>query len=174
VRGGSRLIYFPGPLLPQRGSRSSHSLAIDVDATSTVLAASIVLPGRSAMGEHGAFDELRLRTSLRLSGRLVFGEDALVQPCRAPLDGPAVFAGAAASLSIIAAGHWPPATSFWWEQLEAKQGVVMAAGEIVPGAAIVRALAATLGDAQRFLAAIERALPHREITGWPLTQWFSC
>jgi hypothetical protein len=35
----------------------------------------------------------------------------------------------------------------------------MAAGEIVPGAAIVRALAATLGDAQRFLAAIERALP---------------
>ena len=161
--GGSQIVYLPGPLLPQRGSESTQSLRIDVDADSAVFAASIVLPGRLAMGERAAFHRLRFRTTARVVGELGLAEDSEVLPSQVDLDGPAMLAGAAAVVSFIALGHWPPASPVWWDlPIAHVTGVVAGASSLRTGGVIVRALCADLGAALQLTTSIEpavRALP---------------
>ncbi|MFA7295590.1 MAG: urease accessory protein UreD [Dehalococcoidia bacterium] len=161
VGRGASVCLLPGALIPQTAADHSAALRIDVDADATALAASIVVPGRSGMGERGAFRRLRLRTTARVAGRLAFLEDATIEPERAFLDGPAGYRGFDASLTVIALGAWAPASVEWWDGVAGERGVG-GASLLREGGVCYRALFPTLGDALASVAFVERrvrALP---------------
>ncbi len=155
---GSTIVYLPGALIPQDGVDHTSSLRIEAAAGACVIAASIVVPGRSAMGERGRFARLRLRTIARLDRRLVFAEDATLVPARAPVDAPAAFAGDDAALSVIALGDWPPGTIDWWGTLDVPTGVRGGVGRLRDGGVGYRALCRSLGDALAMIDVVERAV----------------
>ena len=165
VAPGASLLYVPGALIPQAGADQVHALRIDAAATSRVLAASVLVPGRGGMGEDNRYRRLRLRNVVRVDGALAFAEDATVEPSMASAvasGGPADFAGHAAAISVIALGPWTAYPDRWLTDLCMREGILGGASALRTGGACLRALAPTLGDAQRLLAAIEaaaRALP---------------
>jgi len=167
AREGATLVHFPGPLLPQVDAEHVNALRLDADATSRLLAASIVTPGRTGMGERGRFTQLRMRTVARVGGALAFAEDATLAPAAAPIDGPAVFDGAAAAVSLLAMGDWALADPQWWRDFlppEARGG----ASRLRMGGVCVRLLAPSLGGALALLDALEtavRALGHEAPIG---------
>lgn len=155
--GGATLVHLPGPLLPQVEADHVNALHIEADTTSRVLAASVVTPGRTGMGERGRFTRLRMRTVARFGGALAFAEDATAEPGLASIDGPAGFASAAASVSILALGDWAPADPGWWRAIlpaEASGG----ASRLRTGGVCVRLLTPTLGEALAFIERLERAV----------------
>ncbi|MGE3857817.1 MAG: urease accessory protein UreD [Dehalococcoidia bacterium] len=157
ARQGGTLVHLPGPLLPQVDADHVNALRVDVDATSRMLAASIVTPGRTGMGERGRFARLRVRTVARVAGALAFAEDASIEPATVPLDGPAVFDGAGAALSLLALGDWPLADPAWWRDVlpaEARGG----ASRLRTGGVCVRLLLPTLGGALAFIDVVEAAV----------------
>lgn len=159
---GATLVHFPGPLLPQVGADHVNALRIDADPTSRVLAASVVTPGRTGMGERGRFERLRMRTLARVGGRLAFAEDATVDPGIASIDGPAVFAGAAASVSLLAIGEWALSDPQWWSAMlpsEAMGG----ASRLRMGGVCVRLLTPSLGVALEFLERLEHLVREQRI-----------
>jgi urease accessory protein UreH len=162
---GATVVYLPGALIPQAGSDHTSSLRVTADADAKVLAASVVVPGRSAMGERGAFRRLRLRTEVRAGGRLVLREDAAFDPQLAPVDSLAMFAGQGAAVTCLAVGAWAAARPEWWEWTSAIPGVVGGAGRLRgDGGATFRALCGSLGEAQWLVREIEeRAAPARGI-----------
>ena len=158
AEAGSTILYLPGALIPQAGADHTSSLRVEAAPGSRVLAASIVVPGRSAMGERGCFARLRLRTLAHLDDRVVFAEDATLSPDIAPIDAPAAFAHDDAALSVVAIGEWAPATLEWWTQIEVPQHVRCGASRLRESGVGYRALCATLGDAIAMLEVIERAV----------------
>ncbi|MBI2765066.1 MAG: urease accessory protein UreD [Chloroflexi bacterium] len=154
---GATLIYLPGALIPQRDSDHAAGLRIDAAAGARVLAATIVVPGRSGMGERGAFRRLRLRTVVHAGGRLAFAEDAVYEPSSADIDSPGMFAGAAASLTVLAAGAWPAGGEALWERLVSCAGIVGGGGSLRAGGSCFRGLCDSLGAALAGVAALETA-----------------
>ena len=157
ARRGSTVCYLPGALIPQTVADHSAVLRIEADEDACVLAASIVVPGRSGMGERGAFQRLRLRTTVRVGDRLAFLEDATTEPSSGSIDGPASYHGFSASLTVIAVGAWEPATVAWWDAVAGERGVG-GASPLRAGGVCYRALFPTLGDAVSSLAFVERRL----------------
>jgi urease accessory protein len=155
---GATLVYLPGALIPQRDSDHTAALRIHVADGARVVAASIVVPGRSGMGERGAFKRLRLRTVARAGGRLAFAEDAVYEPSTADIDGPGMFAGAAAALTVLAVGVWPAGGEVLWERLAGCPGIVGGAGSLRLGGSCFRGLCNSLGAALAGVAALEAAL----------------
>ncbi len=150
----STVLYLPGALLPQAGADHTTALRIEVAPGARVLVASVVVPGRSGMRERGDFERLRLRTVAHVGGTLAFAEDAEFRPATAGIDGPAVFNGFGAALSILALGDWDAATVGWWSSF-AHDRLVGGATPLRTGGICVRALGRTLGDVLEALAAIE-------------------
>lgn len=149
------LLYFPGALIPHAASNHRNVLRIDAAAGSRVLAASIVVPGRTGMGERNAFCSLRTRTIATYGGRLALAEESLVQPASFAIDGPAGFAGDGASIGVIALGEWPSIESGWWQASTGVPGIVGGAAPLRSGGIVFRALAIHLGAAQRCLQQLE-------------------
>ncbi|MEO8540363.1 MAG: urease accessory protein UreD [bacterium] len=159
VAPGGGLIYLPGALVPHHSSGHAGTLRIDTGGTANVLAASTLVPGRTAMGESGSFSSLRLRTSWFHEGFLQFLEDA--EPLSGELSGKASFGESEGFVSMLAAGTWAPAMSDWWRQFDPVEGLVGVSQLREMGVA-VRALFSTLGAADRFLREVEcaaRTLP---------------
>jgi len=157
ARDGATLVHLPGTLIPQDGASHLNAVRIDLDATSRVLAASIVVPGRTGMGERGRFERLRMRTVARFDGALAFAEDATFEPGHVAIDGPAVFDGAAACISLLALGAWPLAEPEWWRAFlppETRGGASL----LRMGGVCVRLLTPTLGAALDLLDALEVAV----------------
>lgn len=157
ARDGATLVHLPGPLLPQVEADHVNALRIDTDATSRVLAASVVTPGRTGMGERGRFTRLRMRTVARVNGRLAFAEDATTGPAIASIDGPAIFDGMAASVSLLAIGDWPLAEAEWWSAI-LPAGGRGGASRLRMGGVCVRLLTPSLGTAIDLLARLEHAV----------------
>ena len=157
AREGATLVHLPGTLIPQAGASHLNALRIEADGTSRVLAASIVVPGRSGMGERGAFTQLRMRTVARIGGRVAFAEDATFAPAAASIDSPAVFDGGAASVSIVALGDWALADPEWWRGFLSSE-VLGSASRLRLGGVCVRLLTPTLGAALDVIDALEIAV----------------
>ena len=160
---GATVIHLPGPLLPQAGADHTAALRIEVQTGARVLAATIIVPGRTGMQERGDFERLRLRTVAHVAGALAFAEDADFRPATAGIDGPAVFNGFGAALSILVLGAWDAATVEWWSSF-GHDRLVGGATPLRSGGVCVRALGRTLGDVLEALATIEaraRALPRQ-------------
>lgn len=155
AEAGSTILYLPSALIPQTDADHTTSVRIEAARGARVLAASVVVPGRSAMGERGAFARLRMRTVASLNGALVFSEDATLRPCSAPIDAPSAFAGNDATLSVIAIGEWAPATLAWWSEIDVPQHVRGGAARLRDGGAGYRALCRTLGGAIAMLDVME-------------------
>lgn len=156
VDATSSLCYLPGALIPHAGTGSSHALLATVEPGGSFLAGSILLAGRTGMGESGAFDHLRFRTVIRSAGRLVLAEDATLRPAETPLAGPASFAGADASLSLVAVGGCADAAASAWPSLVDLPGVVAGVSLLRGGGVALRGLAATLGDARAMVLQASR------------------
>lgn len=156
AREGGTLVHLPGPLIPQVDAEHVNALRIDVDATSRVLAASIVVPGRTGMGERGQFTRLRMRAVAHIDGRLAFAEDATFEPLAASIDSPAVFDEAGASVSLLALGDWPLAGPDWWRAFLPPE-VRGSASRLRIGGVCVRLLTPTLGVALEIIDALEVA-----------------
>lgn len=150
----STVLHLPGALIPQGDADHTTALRIEVAPGARVLAASVVVPGRTGMHERGDFERLRLRTVAHVGGTLAFAEDAEFRPAAAGIDGPAVFNGFGAALSILALGAWDGATVMWWSDF-AHDRLVGGATPLRRGGVCVRALGRTLGDVLEALAAIE-------------------
>lgn len=162
AEAGSTILYLPSALIPQTGADHTASVRIDVGRGARVLAASVVVPGRSAMGERGAFARLRMRTVAMLDGELAFAEDATLTPASAPIDAPSAFAGDDAALSVVAIGDWAPSTLTWWSEIDVPQCVRGSAARLRGGGVGYRALSRSLGDAIAMLDVIEGAIRRAE------------
>lgn len=154
VAAGAFVLSLPGALIPQRGSDHASSLRADVADGGAAVLATVVAPGRTAMGERCAFAQLRLRTWLLQAGRVAFAEDATLA------GGPAarsLFDGFDVALTVFALGATPAADVDWWREL-APGGVTGGATRLRSGGAAFRALCPTLGRAQELLARLEDRL----------------
>lgn len=155
VRDGARLLYLPGAMMPFAGANHTASLSLDARRGGCVLAMAVLLPGRSGRGERCAFERLRLRTTARLDGEVLFAEDTLIQGDQW-LDGPAGFAGAGAVVSGVVLGRWPLADPAWWRELRLPPEMIGGASGLAEACAVFRGLCASLGVAQQFLEDLTR------------------
>ena len=154
---GATVLYLPGAVVPHAGATHTSVLRIDTRQGGRALAAAILVPGRSGLGERLAFESLRFRTTALIDGREVFSEEMEATGGGA-LDGPGGFAGAGVFVNILAVGHWDLANSGWWQALELPVSMVGGASTLAPGLLSFRALGGTLGDATAFVNGVaERA-----------------
>lgn len=149
------VLYIPGALIPQIGANHTSTLLVEAVAGARVIVASVIVPGRSASGERGHFARLRLRTVIRVDRRVMFAEDATVEPSGAPIDAPAAFAGEGAAVSVLAIGNWAPATLDWWDAVDLPAGLRGGVSRLRGCGVGYRALCPTLGDALVALETIE-------------------
>lgn len=79
------LEYLPDPVIPFAGSRHFQSTAFTLDAGASLFWWEVQAPGRLAAGERFAYDRLRVKSSIRASGRLILQEDFLLDPKTKPM-----------------------------------------------------------------------------------------
>ena len=87
VEAGGCLEVWPELLIPQRGARYHQQTAIDLEAEAELLFFETLAPGRVAMGETFAYDELCWATDVRRAGRLIARERYRLIPADGSLDG---------------------------------------------------------------------------------------
>ena len=155
VRRGARVLYLPGPLVPHAGSTHTNALRVEVADGGGILFATTTTPGRIAMGEHGAFERLSLRTVVHVAGKLCLGEDASLSG--AEVSGTGSFDSASAYVSVVAAGAIDAAEARWWDQFVDAPSQI-AVSKLRTGGMAARALFHSLGEAQSFLAEVELAV----------------
>lgn len=156
ARDEATMLYLPGAIIPQSGSDHTAALHVSAAEGTRVLVASVITPGRTGMGEYGLFRRLRMRTIIDAGGIPALAEDSTISPHTLDLQGRAMLGTAEAALTIVAVGAWPAAHPEWWAPLEF-EGIVGGAQPLARAGIAYRGLCETLGDAQRALAAIERA-----------------
>lgn len=156
AEAGATVLHFPGLVIPQAGSDHTASLRLEAAEGARILAAAVIAPGRSGMGERGAFERLRLRTTAWVAGRLALAEDGELRPETIAADGVAIFDGRGASVSVIALGDWEPAQVEWWDGFRDFASIFCGAGVLRCGGVSFRALCETAGDALELIDVIER------------------
>jgi urease accessory protein UreH len=154
VRAGSTLVYLPGALIPHAGSEHTSVLRVGVDAGGALLAASVVTPGRVAMGEHGTFAQLRQQTVVRVDRALAFAEHTEMAPLLLRPASAGAFGGYGAFLTLLACGAHPAAQQSWWDRLREPANAVGGASPLRLGGVIFRGLCATFGEAAAILEAV--------------------
>jgi hypothetical protein len=93
----------------------------------------------------------------RVAGRLAFAEDATFEAGVTPIDGPAVFSGGGAALSLLALGDWLLADLEWWRAF-LPPGVRGGASRLRLGGVCVRVVTGTLGEALDLVDGLEVAV----------------
>lgn len=146
------LIYSPGPILPHNGSCHASGLRVSAAPEARLLIVATLVPGRSAMGEVGAFEALRLKTHVCVEGEMAFAEDSTA--LGEHFDRARDFVGFGAFVTLLAFGNWPPAGSEWWEQFPVTPGLA-GRSALRNGGLALRALFPTLGAAREFVSDVE-------------------
>ena len=160
VASGGSLIHVPGALVPHARSASVSSVRIEADAGARVLAAQILVPGRSGMGEIGQFTRLRLRTTAFYARQLALFEDLEVEP--EGLSGRAVFGVAEAHVSIVLLGCDDDIAATFSEGSSTRDSLV-ASNPLRHNGFAIRGLFANLSDAQELVT----AMADKARAGWP-------
>lgn len=80
AEAGATLVYLPGELIPFRDGVLTATTEIDVAAGGRVALAEILMPGRTAMGEHLAYRSLDMRVEARYAGRRCLIERMRLEP----------------------------------------------------------------------------------------------
>jgi urease accessory protein len=171
VREKALLEYLPDPLIPFAGSRHSQDTSITLDRGATLFWWEVTAPGRLAAGERFAYDRLRVKSSVRASGRLVLQENFRLDPKQRPL------------ASIARLGEYTHMASFYafqegrppaeWRELEdslnqvairRSSGTVWGASTLASDGVIVRGLSMGGRDISEALLEFWR-VARRTLTG---------
>jgi urease accessory protein len=134
------LEWIPEPFIPHAGARYAQRTEIRLDPTASLLFFDWIAPGRVAMGEIFAYQQLRWELDLFLSECLIARERYDLRPGDESLEALRAKFPAAHYLSVYAAGEmardWPA------EALDALNGgdVYLGHGPLTGGVQVIRAL----------------------------------
>jgi len=113
VGENASLEWIPEPFIPHAGASYFQQTRIDLHSTASLLFFDWIAPGRVAMGEVFAYENLRWELDLHLDGKLVAREGYDLNPTTDSLDALKSKFPSAHYISIYAAGemteHWPAA-----------------------------------------------------------------
>lgn len=140
VEENAFLEWIPEPFIPHAGARYSQRTEIHLHPTASLLFFDWIAPGRVAMGEIFAYQELRWDFDLLLDGCLIARERYHLKPDDHSLEALRVKFPAAHYLSVYVAGtsaaNWPAA------ELDAlnSDDVYLGHGPLTGGVQVIRAL----------------------------------
>jgi urease accessory protein len=86
VDEGAVLEYLPDAIIPFAGSRHGQHTNVSLANEAAFFWWELIAPGREAMGEHFAFDSLRIQTAVRSRAGPILLEDVVLQPGVRPLE----------------------------------------------------------------------------------------
>ncbi len=140
VGENASLEWIPEPFIPHAGARYVQQTEIDLDPAAGLLFFDWIAPGRVAMGEVFAYQELRWELDLRLGGTLIARERYDLKPGDHSLEALRARFPAAHYLSVYAAGvmtaNWPAETL----DALASEDVYLGHGPLTGGVFVIRAL----------------------------------
>jgi urease accessory protein len=151
VEENASLEWIPEPLIPHAGASYLQSSRIFLHASSSLLFSEWLAPGRVAMGEIFAYQNLRWELDLRIDGDLIARERYDLRPNHHSLEALRARFPAAHYLSVYAAGEmtrdWPAA------ELDAltNEDVCLGHGPLLKGVHVIRALCRNSIAARRLL-----------------------
>ena len=140
VEENASLEWIPEPFIPHAGARYAQQTEIDLHPTASLLFFDWIAPGRVAMGEIFAYEQLRWELDLTLDQTLIARERYNLRPDDHSLEALRAKFPAAHYLSVYAAGdmakNWPAA------ELDAHNGddVYLGHGPLTGGVHVIRAL----------------------------------
>ena len=161
VESGGSLEVWPELLIPQRGARYRQRTEIDLDAGAELLFFETLAPGRVAMGEVFAFEEMRWATDVRVQGRLIARERYRLAPGEGSLDAlRRRFPTAYYASAFVAAPALAARTAADWDGLLALQGedAWLGINALAGGAWALKIVAADSLVFRRTLHAARRAI----------------
>jgi urease accessory protein len=100
--GDARLLWLPQETILFDGARLKRSLEVELSEGATFLAVETVVLGRRAMGEILTDFSFRDRWRVRREGRLIYADEARLDPTR--IQGPAALNGAKAYATLVFVG----------------------------------------------------------------------
>ncbi|MEO7100235.1 MAG: urease accessory protein UreD [Luteolibacter sp.] len=140
VEENASLEWIPEPFIPHAGARYAQQTEIDLHPTASLLFFDWIAPGRVAMGEIFAYEQLRWELDLTLGETLIARERYHLRPDDHSLEALRAKFPAAHYLSVYAAGdmakNWPAA------ELDAlnSNDVYLGHGPLTGGVQVIRAL----------------------------------
>ncbi len=140
VGENASLEWIPEPFIPHAGARYVQQTEISLHPTASLLFFDWIAPGRVAMGETFAYEELRWELDLLLDEKLIARERYQLRPDDQSIEALRAKFSAAHYLSVYAAGgmarHWPA------EMLDSLTGddVYLGHGPLTGGVYLIRAL----------------------------------
>ncbi|MEO8615419.1 MAG: urease accessory protein UreD [Luteolibacter sp.] len=140
IEENASLEWIPEPFIPHAGARYVQQTEIQLHPTASLLFFDWIAPGRVAMGETFAYEELRWELDLSLDGKLIARERYHLRPDDQSLEALRAKFPAAHYLSVYAAGgiaeNWPA------EILDGLNGddVYLGHGQLTGGVCLIRAL----------------------------------
>ena len=152
------LEWIPEPFIPHAGARYAQRTMVDLHPAASLLLFDWLAPGRVAMGEIFAYQQLRWDLDLRLGGALVARERYELRPDDDSFEALRAKFPAAHYISVYAAGalaeNWPAAA------LDALSGdeVYLGHGPLTGGVYVIRALCRDSLAARRLMEALRPLL----------------
>ena len=152
------LEWIPEPFIPHAGARYVQRTCIDLEPTASLLYFDWIAPGRVAMGEVFAYQQLRWELDLMLCGKLIARERYDLRPGNASLEALRAKFPAAHYLSVYAAGemskNWPSG------ELDELTGddVYLGHGPLTGGVRVIRALCRDSLSARKLLETLRPLL----------------
>ena len=151
VEENASLEWIPEPFIPHAGARYVQRTEIDLHPSASLLFFEWIAPGRVAMGEIFAYQQLRWELDLRLAGKLIARERYDLTPGGDSLEALRAKFPAAHYLSVYAAGtlaaHWPAEALDSFNQ----EDVYLGHGPLTGGVHVIRALCRDSLAARRLL-----------------------
>ncbi len=173
VGEGALLEYLPDALIPFAGSRHRQCTSISLAKDATLFAWDVLAPGRQAMGETFAFDNLQIQTEVRFGQRPLLIDRFVLEPVKRPLDSVARLGPYTHIANFYACSVGVPAPK--WRELESKLNefcsaqskpgvIIWGASTLVADGIAVRGLSLSARDLPATLAAIW-SIAKRFLTG---------
>lgn len=140
VEQNASLEWIPEPFIPHAGARYSQRTQIHLHPTASLLFFDWIAPGRVAMGEIFAYQEIRWELDLLHDGVLIARERHHLTPDDHSLEALRARFPAAHYLSVYAAGEW--AAAWPAAELDAlnSNDVYLGHGPLTGGVRVIRAL----------------------------------
>ncbi len=158
VEDGASLEWIPEPFIPHAGARYFQQTQIHLSTSASLLFFDWIAPGRVAMGEIFAYENLRWELDLSLGGKLIARERYELEPHHFSLEALRLKFPAAYYLSIYAAGEmtrsWPG------ELLDMlnSDDVYLGHGPLEGGVYVIRALTRDSLSARKLVEALRTLL----------------